>query len=70
MLSMHHLRQIIGPGHCPDDNTAAMPAITAIRTTPRHILLPPEAATTPPAVAAFDVQSHSIDKHGLVLISM
>jgi hypothetical protein len=63
VLSVRHICKVIGPGHRADNDIAAMAAVAAIGTTARHILLPSEAATAPPPITTFDVQSHSIDKH-------
>jgi hypothetical protein len=65
---MDDVGQVISTRHGSDDHVAAVAAVTTVRPAPRHVLLPPEAAAAPSPIAAFDVQGHSIDKHGLVSI--
>jgi hypothetical protein len=63
MFPMSDSRQVIGSGYDTDDHISAIPAVASIGTSAGDILLTSEAATASPAVAPFDVDRHTIDKH-------
>jgi hypothetical protein len=58
-------RQGIHPRLGPQDDTAPVTAITAVRPAERHILLASEAQTAPTAVTTGHLEMHAVDEHAV-----
>src|SRR5262249_58599611 len=67
VLAMDDISKAVGPRHRAHDDAAAVPAVAAVRPAARHVFLATKAAYAGAAIAAFDVQDHTINEHALII---
>ena len=67
MFLVDDIREAVGPGNRANDDAAAIAAVAAVGAALGDVFLAPKADAAASAVAAFDVDGDSIDKHRIIV---